>query len=344
MANLEKLIPLILKWEGGYVNDPEDSGGPTKTGVTLKTWRAQGYDKDGDGDIDVDDLKLITGDDVINRILRPHYWNRWQADRIRNQSIANILVDWVWGSGSYGIRIPQVVLKVKIDGIVGEKTLEALNNYPDQRALFDRIKTERIAFIERICVSRPANLRFRKGWLNRLADFRFHPTVVCILALVFCLGGCKSVPPETKAHTVSETKERVDRDVTVSDDRQSDRNTETRSFTDSEENSVSQTRITHYDTALPKDTVTGVYPVKSVVETVTVKGAKINRRDAASRVSTVRELSRQTDKSQTVMQKAAEVRQQQSVKDPYRWRYIALAVVAAVIGIFLKRKILSWRP
>ncbi|MDR0866136.1 MAG: hypothetical protein LBO74_14565 [Candidatus Symbiothrix sp.] len=76
-------------------------------------------------------------------------------------------------------------------------TLEALNNYPDQSALFDRIKAERIAYIERICLSRPANQRFKKGWLNRLADFRFSPTMVCILALMFCLSSCKSIPSET---------------------------------------------------------------------------------------------------------------------------------------------------
>jgi lysozyme family protein len=37
MAQIEKLIPLIFKWERGYVNDPVDRGGPTKMGVTLKT-------------------------------------------------------------------------------------------------------------------------------------------------------------------------------------------------------------------------------------------------------------------------------------------------------------------
>jgi len=54
--------------------------------------------------------------------LRPHYWERWQADRIRNQSVAELLVDWVWASGINGIKIPQQMLNLKPDGIVGEKT------------------------------------------------------------------------------------------------------------------------------------------------------------------------------------------------------------------------------
>jgi len=49
-------------------------------------------------------------------------------------------VDWVWCSGSYGIAIPQSVLGLTGDGIVDEKTLRAVNNYPDPEGLFDKIK------------------------------------------------------------------------------------------------------------------------------------------------------------------------------------------------------------
>ena len=85
MANINKFIPFLLKWEGGYVNDPDDSGGPTNKGVSLKTWQDCGYDKNGDSVIDEDDLKQIFFQDLVECVLRPHYWNRWQADRIRNQ-------------------------------------------------------------------------------------------------------------------------------------------------------------------------------------------------------------------------------------------------------------------
>ena len=167
MADVKILFPFILKWEGGFVDDPADLGGATNKGVTIGTWRAVGYDKDGDGVVDVCDLKLLSDDDVLNRVLKPHYWDKWRADEIRSQKVANILVDWVWASGANGIKIPQEVLGVKIDSIVGPITLAAVNACdPDE--FFNEIYRERVAFIDRICVARPQNERFRNGWLNRL--------------------------------------------------------------------------------------------------------------------------------------------------------------------------------
>ena len=167
MADINILAPFILSFEGGFSNHPNDKGGATNKGVTIATWKQVGYDKDGDGDIDVDDLRLLTDTDVVERVMRPHYWNRWKADQIKSQSIANLVVDWVWASGKHGITNVQRVLGVKQDGIVGPKTMAALNN-SDQRALFDRIHNERIAFIDRIIAQTPSQAVFRKGWLRRL--------------------------------------------------------------------------------------------------------------------------------------------------------------------------------
>lgn len=127
MANIALLVPIIQKWEGGYVFDPDDPGGHTFMGITLTTWKKAGYDKTGDGNIDANDLRLVTYEEMIIGILKPYYWDVWQADHIRNQSIANLLVDWIWCSGARTIVIVQHILELKTDGIVGNKTLSAIN-------------------------------------------------------------------------------------------------------------------------------------------------------------------------------------------------------------------------
>jgi lysozyme family protein len=168
---VEKLAPIVFGWEGGVANDKLDKGGLTKMGVTLSTWKGLGYDKNGDGVIDAKDLLLINKEDAIN-ILRK-FWKRWKADQIFNPAVANILVDWVWCSGSYGIEITQRMLGLEQDGFVGPVTLAAVNAQAP-KTFFFQIKKERLDFVQRICDRDKTQLRFLKGWQNRINSFTYY--------------------------------------------------------------------------------------------------------------------------------------------------------------------------
>ncbi|MCM1222880.1 MAG: hypothetical protein NC548_51320, partial [Lachnospiraceae bacterium] len=89
-----------------------------------------------------------------------------------SQPLANILVDWVWASGTNGIKIPQRILGVTADGIVGPKTLAALNA-ADPKKLFQQIHNARVNFIEDIIRRNPSQKKFRKGWLRRIDAITF---------------------------------------------------------------------------------------------------------------------------------------------------------------------------
>lgn len=174
MAEVSKLVPKILKWEGGskYTNDPLDLGGPTKYGITLETWRHVGYDKNGDGVINREDIKLLTEKD-FQLVLKKNFWDKWKADQIENQSMANLVVDWLWNSGKWGVIYPQRALGLKADGIVGAKTIAALNE-GNKEETFKKIWHARQDFYLNIVKKNPSQKRFLKGWLSRLNDFKFE--------------------------------------------------------------------------------------------------------------------------------------------------------------------------
>ena len=94
MADSSKLVPFILSWETDkYTNNKHDRGGATKYGITLATWRRVGYDKNGDGVLNEEDVKRLTEED-FHRVFKQNYWNACKADQIQDQSVANMLVDF----------------------------------------------------------------------------------------------------------------------------------------------------------------------------------------------------------------------------------------------------------
>ena len=184
MAQLEKLIPFLILWETGIqdknlsnetlyakakargiANDPADRGGATLVGVTIGTYKDY-CRRNGRNIPSSVDLSKLNYEEWLD-ILKTMFWDRWQADQITDQRVAEMLVDWVWTSGSYGITLPQKLLGVITDGIVGQKTLYAVNAR-NPAELFESLKRERITYTNRICQLRPANAKFRSGWLRRI--------------------------------------------------------------------------------------------------------------------------------------------------------------------------------
>ena len=170
MADINKFIPRLLQWEGGYVNDPNDPGGATNMGVTLGTWKLVGYDKNGDGVIDANDIKLLTVSDVTI-VIKKFYWDKVHADEIKSQSVAEMLVDWLYNSGSVSIHHIQSLLNLPSDGVVGPETLISINNCQDQYNLFMNLKIDRLNFILSIINSNPKFIEFADGWNNRINSY-----------------------------------------------------------------------------------------------------------------------------------------------------------------------------
>lgn len=173
MADFKPFFDTLMKHEGGYVNDPKDKGGATKFGVTLATWIANGYDKNGDGKIDKEDVKLLDKADAYD-IAKKLYWDAVRGDEIKNQSIAEFIFDWGYNSGpKTAIKKVQDVLDLTQDGVIGPKTLGAINS-ANQEELFEKLQERRKLFFISIVAANPSQEKFLKGWLIRNNSFKFH--------------------------------------------------------------------------------------------------------------------------------------------------------------------------
>lgn len=162
MADYRNIIPFIKRFEGGYVNHPNDKGGCTNMGVTISTFR-QYYGRNKT----CEDLRKLT-EEQWQYIFKKGFWDRIQGDKIECQSVANMIVDYVWASGVYGIKYVQKLLGVSADGLIGSKTLQAINSYPSSKELFERIRQRRLDHFDAIVKNNPSQKVFLKGWKRRV--------------------------------------------------------------------------------------------------------------------------------------------------------------------------------
>lgn len=171
MADIQNLIPMIRKWEDKSITDVEVLTKERNKGVTLNLYALYCKVKKAPKPT-IEQLMNISDEEWFD-LFKTLFWDKWGGDKIENQSIANILVDWLWMSGDYGIKIPQRILGVALNGVVDNKTILALNK-KTSKDLFQQIFYERVSYINRICISRPANRKFKQIWLDRVYQFKFY--------------------------------------------------------------------------------------------------------------------------------------------------------------------------
>lgn len=168
MTEREKMITAFFrKWEGGYSNDKDDSGGCTMMGVTIGTYRKYyGNNKT------CSDLRKITDEEWYS-IFKKGYYDKMKADKIENDSIALLCVDMCWGSGpTTAIKKIQGALGCTVDGKVGPQTLGALNAQ-NKAAVFVKLWSMRYNWYIQISKLKN-NKKYLRGWLNRLNDIKFN--------------------------------------------------------------------------------------------------------------------------------------------------------------------------
>jgi lysozyme family protein len=170
MATFDIFLPMLLKFEGGYVDDPEDPGGETNKGVTMLTFQGCSHELLG-VDPTSENLKALT-DAQAGIIYKALYWNKIQGDAIALQDLANIVCDFFVNAGTHATKLLQTVMigmdaNISPDGVIGPGSIQALGALPQQE-VYRRFKQGRIAYYQALGQKYP---KFLQGWLKRVNSF-----------------------------------------------------------------------------------------------------------------------------------------------------------------------------
>lgn len=166
MADFNKYAPALSSWEGGFALVKDDAGGWTNRGVTLDTFRLY-----INPTATPQDLSRMS-ETQWREIAKGRFWDACGGDKLKDQSVAELFVDWCFNSGLGMIKRVQGIVGTKTDGKVGPLTIAAINAW-DQRRLHYTIKAARIEFLANAVRNRSANLKFYDGWINRVAALQY---------------------------------------------------------------------------------------------------------------------------------------------------------------------------
>jgi lysozyme family protein len=170
MGAFEKAHAFVAEWEGGFVDDPADPGGATRFGISLRFLQAQGLDVgdlDLDGDIDADDIRLLTSQ-LAADIMRRAFWDSFPLDAVQ-PPMATAVYDTAVNMGCRKAKtLAQRALGVEPDGMWGPQTWDALSKHGDRSAALALLSYRRTAYDE--LIRRNGKLqKFRRGWLARVS-------------------------------------------------------------------------------------------------------------------------------------------------------------------------------
>jgi lysozyme family protein len=148
-------VEVVLKYEGGYVNDPNDKGGETNFGISKAAYPTL-------------DIKNLTKEDA-KKIYRINYWDQLRLEAFPQRARLIVFDAAVNQGQTRAIMMVQRTLGVSADGSLGKITLMAFANMTE------------VGFIKSFAARRlqsymtnPQWDRYGKGWVTRLLDVSMY--------------------------------------------------------------------------------------------------------------------------------------------------------------------------
>jgi len=161
--NFDYALKTILFWEGGISDDKHDPGGKTKWGLSTRFLKKIGIKK----------VDVVTRE-MMKSIYANYFWFECKCDELPSY-LSLAVFDCAVNQGvPRASKILQKTVGVKVDGIIGPKTISATKTMRSQLALRDYMARRAIHY------SSLSNIiRYGLGWFRRLFDIHHR----CILLI-----------------------------------------------------------------------------------------------------------------------------------------------------------------
>lgn len=160
-ASFDRALDAVLEYEGGYVNNPKDPGGPTNKGITLANFKAFVNPMGTTADL----KKLTIAQAAV--VYRRNYWDAVMGAALP-AGVDLCVFDFAVNSGpDRAAKLLQKLAKVPQDGRIGPKTLAAVGKL-DAAKLIASYCDARLAFLKGL----DTFATFGKGWTARVKKVR----------------------------------------------------------------------------------------------------------------------------------------------------------------------------
>ncbi len=166
--SFDTILTETLGYEGGYT---QADGHNTNYGVRQDLYDV--YRKENK--LESKDVKDLNYADV-RKYYKSEYYDRYKLDKLPEKTSKMVFDFGVNAGTGTAIKKLQEIVGTKADGIIGKKTIEAVNKYIEKEGedfLSHQILNKRGAHYIDLVDSDPAkNEKFLQGWMNRIGNIK----------------------------------------------------------------------------------------------------------------------------------------------------------------------------
>lgn len=171
-----KISEIILRHEGGYVNDPDDKGGETNMGITIGTWSRFSM-KDLGIQASSDTLKAMTKSQA-ETVYYNNFWEPQGFCKLESTKIALMIYDWTITS-RWAIREVRTLIhneycdNLVISNTMDDDMIHCINAINSQESFLQRLAQFRKEYYTSLTITdgqQNKQIKYLKGWNSRVDD------------------------------------------------------------------------------------------------------------------------------------------------------------------------------